>query len=200
MLLAGTDTSAVTIEWAMSELLNNQKVLKKAKDEIDTQVGKERLVEEQDLPKLPYLQNIISETLRLHPPAPLLLPHCPSEDCTIGGFNVPRDTIILTNVWAIHRDPNLWSDADNFKPERFEKEGEVNKLIAFGLGRRACPGLNLAQRTVGFTLGLLIQCFEWERESEEKLDMLEDKGITMPKRIPLQAMCKPRPIVNDIMK
>ncbi|RDX67262.1 Isoflavone 3'-hydroxylase, partial [Mucuna pruriens] len=200
MLLAGTDTSAVTIEWVMSELLNNPEALKKAKEEIESNIGKERLVDEQDLPKLPYLQNIISETLRLHPPAPLLLPHESSEDCTIGGYHIPRGTIVLTNAWLIHRDPKLWTDPTSFKPERFEKEGELNKLIAFGLGRRACPGLALAQRTVGFTMALLIQCFEWERESEEKLDMMEDKGITMPKRIPLRAICKSLPIVNDVMK
>jgi cytochrome P450 len=137
MLLAGTDTSAVTIEWVMSELLNHPEVLNKAKEELDTQVGKNKLIDEQDLSKLPYLQNIISETLRLHPPAPLLLPHYSSDDFSLGEFNVPKDTIILTNVWAIHRDPTLWEDALSFKPERFEKEGEVNKLMAFGLGRRA---------------------------------------------------------------
>jgi cytochrome P450 len=137
MLLAGTDTSAVTIEWVMSELLNHPEVLNKAKEELDTQIGKNKLIDEQDLSKLPYLQNIISETLRLHPPAPLLLPHYSSDDFSLGEFNVPKDTIILTNVWAIHRDPTLWEDALSFKPERFEKEGEVNKLMAFGLGRRA---------------------------------------------------------------
>ncbi|WJX28030.1 hypothetical protein P8452_16797 [Trifolium repens] len=200
MLLAGTDTSAVTIEWVMSELLNHPEVLNKAKEELDTQIGKNKLIDEQDLSKLPYLQNIISETLRLHPPAPLLLPHYSSDDFSLGEFNVPKDTIILTNVWAIHRDPTLWEDALSFKPERFEKEGEVNKLMAFGLGRRACPGLSLAQRTVGFTVGLLIQCFEWKRESKEKLDMMEDKGITMPKKIPLRVMCKALPIGNDVMK
>lgn len=200
MLVAGTDTSAVTIEWVMSELLNHPEVLNKAKEEIETQIGKNKLIDEQDLPKLSYLQNIISETLRLHPTVPLLLPHYSSENCTIGGFNVPKDTIILTNVWAIHRDPTIWNDALSFKPERFEKEGEVNKLIAFGLGRRACPGLSLAQRTVGLTVGLLVQCFEWKRESEEKVDMMEDKGATMPKRIPFKAMCKALPIAKDLMK
>ncbi|KAL2340136.1 hypothetical protein Fmac_008076 [Flemingia macrophylla] len=199
MLLAGTDTSAVAIEWVMTELLNNPDVLKKAKDEIDTQVGNDRFVEEQDLSKLTYLQNIISETLRLHPPVPLLLPHESSEDCTIGGYHIPRDTIVLTNVWLVHRDPKLWSDPLSFMPERFEK-GEVNKLVAFGLGHMACPGLGLGQRTVGFTTALLIQCFKWERESKEKLDMREDKGITMPKLIPFQAMVKPLPIINDIIK
>ncbi|XP_057429813.1 isoflavone 3'-hydroxylase-like [Lotus japonicus] len=192
MLLAGTDTSAVTIEWVMSELLNHPQVLKKAKNELDTQIGKDQLVQEQDLSKLPYLQNIISETFRLHPPAPLLLPHYSSEDCTVGGYNIPKDTIVLTNAFLIHRDPKYWSDATNFKPERFDKEGEINKLIAFGLGRRACPGMSLAQRTVGLTAGLLVQCFEWERETEEKLEMREDKGITMPMLVPFQALCKVR--------
>ncbi|KAL1359203.1 isoflavone 3'-hydroxylase [Arachis hypogaea] len=199
MLLAGTDTSAVAMEWVMAELLNHPEIMKKVKDELDTQIGKDRLVEEQDLSKLPYLQNVISESLRLHPPAPLLLPHSASEDCTIGGYNIPKDTIVLTNVWLIHRDPNIWADAESFRPERFEKEGEENKLIPFGLGRRACPGLGLAQRTLGLTLGLLIQCFEWKRVSEEKLDMAEGKGIAMPMKIPFKSLCKALPTVKNIM-
>ncbi|XP_028777204.1 cytochrome P450 81E8-like [Neltuma alba] len=199
MLLAGTDTSATTLEWAMTCLLNNPHVLEKAKKEIDTQIGNERLIDEPDMSKLPYLQNIISETLRLHPAAPLLVPHEASNDCTIAGYNVPRGTMVLINAWAIHRDPQLWSDPTGFMPERFEKEGEANKLIPFGLGRRACPGSGLAQRTVGLTLGLLIQCFEWKRVSEEEIDETEGAGVTMPKVIPLEAMCKARhPIINKL--
>ncbi|KAF7828671.1 cytochrome P450 81E8-like [Senna tora] len=195
MLLAGTDTSAVTLEWAMSSLLNHPKVLEKAKEEIDTYIGQERLIDEADVLKLPYLQNIISETYRLHPAAPLLAPHFSSDDCTIGGYDVPRDTMVLVNAWAIHRDPQLWSDPLSFKPERFEKEEEVNKLIPFGLGRRACPGASLAQRTIGLTLGLLIQCFEWKRVNDKEIDMTEGIGNTMPKIIPLEAMCKARQLV-----
>ncbi|XP_054786983.1 cytochrome P450 81E8-like [Prosopis cineraria] len=199
MLTAGTETSAVTLEWAMSSLLNNPKVMEKAKKEIDTHIGNDRLVDEPDISKLPYLQSIISETLRLHPAAPLLVPHEASNDCTIGGYNVPRGTMVLVNAWAIHRDPQLWDDPTSFKPDRFEKEGEASKLIPFGVGRRACPGAGLAQRTVGLTLGLLIQCFEWERVSEEEIDMREGEGLTMPKMIPLEAMCKARhPIINKL--
>ncbi|KAJ7952801.1 putative Cytochrome P450 [Quillaja saponaria] len=199
LLLAGTDTSAVTLEWAMSNLLNHPEVLKKARDELDQHIRKEdSLIDEPDITKLPYLQSIINETLRLFPAAPLLVPHLSSDDCTIGGYDLPRDTILLVNAWAIHRDPNLWTDPMSFKPERFECPGEANKLISFGLGRRSCPGMGLAQRTVGLTLGSLIQCFDWERVGEEEIDMTEGKGVTMPKVIPLEAMCKPRPVMRKI--
>ena len=201
LLLAATDTSAVTLEWAMSNLLNHPNVLKKAKDEIDVHIGQNHLLEESEVSKLHYLQNIISETLRICPAAPLLVPHYSSEDTTIGGYDVPRDTILLVNAWAIHRDPKLWDDPEGFKPERFEKSEDHQhcyKLMPFGLGRRACPGVGLAQRVVGLTLGSLIQCFEWERVGEELVDMTEGKGLTMPKAVPLEAICKARPIMDTI--
>ncbi|XP_008369127.3 cytochrome P450 81E8-like [Malus domestica] len=200
ILLAGTDTSAVTLEWAMSNLLNHPRVLQKAKSELDAKVGKENLVDEPDISKLPYLQSIISETLRLCPAAPLLLPHFTSDDCIIGGFDVPRDTMVLVNAWAVHRDPELWDEPESFKPERFESgEDFSHKLIPFGMGRRACPGAGLAQRVVGLTLGSLIQCFDWNRVGEEMVDMTEGKGLTAPKAIPLEAMCKARIIVSKVL-
>ncbi|KAK9949054.1 hypothetical protein M0R45_004600 [Rubus argutus] len=200
LLLAGTETSAVTLEWAMSNLLNHPHVLKKARAELDSHLGPDCLVDEPDVSKLPYLQSIVSETLRLYPAAPLLLPHLSSDDCTIGGFDVPRDTMVLVNAWAIHRDPKLWEDPESFKPERFKSsEDELYRLMPFGNGRRACPGAGLAQRVLGLTLGSLIQCFEWERVDKNDIDMTEGKGLTMPKAVPLEAMCKARPIVNKIL-
>ncbi|KAA8531625.1 hypothetical protein F0562_006334 [Nyssa sinensis] len=199
MITAGTDTSAVTIEWAMSLLLNHPDVLKKAKAELDTHVGQDRFIDESDLSKLHYLRCIILETFRLCPAAPLLVPHMSSDDCTIGGYNVPRDTIVLVNAWAIHRDPEFWDDPTSFKPERFEGgDVEAHKLMPFGMGRRACPGAGLAQRMVGLTLGSLIQCFEWERVSEMEVDLTEGKGLTMPKAEPLEAMCKAREIMHKV--
>ncbi|CAA7051930.1 unnamed protein product [Microthlaspi erraticum] len=200
MMLGGTDTSAGTLEWAMSNLLNHPEVLKKAKTEIEDQIGLDRLIEEQDTVKLPYLQNIVSETLRLCPVAPMLLPHLASEDCTVAGYDVPRGTVILVNAWAIHRDPNLWEESEKFKPERFEKQGEDEKLMSFGMGRRSCPGSGLAQRLVTLALGSLVQCFEWERVGEEYVDMRESKkGFIMRNATPLQAMCRARPIVHKIL-
>ncbi|ESQ53353.1 hypothetical protein EUTSA_v10025016mg [Eutrema salsugineum] len=199
LILAGTDTSAVTIEWAMSNLLNHPQVLKKARTEIDEKIGFDRFVEESDIVNLPYLQNIVSETLRLYPSVPLLLPHLSSKDCKVAGYDIPRGTMLLTNVWAMHRDPELWEDPEMFKPERFEKEGEAEKLMPFGMGRRACPGEVLAQRLVSLVLGTLVQCFEWERVSEELVDMTEEKGITLPKLVPLRTMCKARSIVGKLI-
>ncbi|TYJ98343.1 isoflavone 3'-hydroxylase-like [Cucumis melo var. makuwa] len=189
IILAGIDTSTISLEWALSQLLNNPEVLKKAKEEIDCLIGHKRLVSEVDLPSLSYLQGIISETLRLHPPAPLLVPHCALfEECKIKRYNIPRDTIVLINAWAIHRDSGLWEDATEFKPERHSViESELYKLIPFGVGRRACPGAGMAQRVVGLALASLIQSFEWERVDDSLIDMSEGKGLTMPKAQPLIA-------------
>lgn len=103
----------------MAELLNNPEVLKKAKEEI----GKDRLVNEQDLSKLQYLKDIISETFGLHPPTPLLLPHESSKDFTIGGYHIPQDTIVLTNVWLIHRDLHFGVTPQVLCPRDLKKKG-----------------------------------------------------------------------------
>ncbi|KAH7848512.1 hypothetical protein Vadar_003733 [Vaccinium darrowii] len=199
-LIAGTETSATAIEWALSLLLNHPDILKKARAEIDAMVGKDHLADEPDLSKLPYLQNIINETLRLFPPAPLLLPLESSKDCTIGGFHIERGTMLLVNAWAIHRDPNVWDDPTSFKPERFEgRENEAYKLLPFGIGRRSCPGAGFANRVVGLALATLIQCFEWERIGEEFVDMSEGQGITVPKAKPLQAMCRARERMINVL-
>ncbi|KAJ4967275.1 hypothetical protein NE237_019124 [Protea cynaroides] len=195
LLSAGTDTSSGTMEWAMSLLLNHPKVLKKAQAEIDASVGQDRLLEESDLSNLPYLHCIISETLRMCPAAPLLVPHESAEECIIGSYTVPCGTMLLVNTWAIQNDPKLWVEPTEFRPERMEGiEGVRNgfKLMPFGSGRRGCPGESLAMRVVGLALGSLIQCFEWERVEEEMVDMKEGTGLTLPKAKPLLARCTPR--------
>ncbi|KAK7307662.1 hypothetical protein VNO77_40910 [Canavalia gladiata] len=200
LIVAGTETSAIALEWAMSNLLNNPEVLEKAKIELDTQIGQERLVEEAEVTKLQYLQNIISETLRLHPPSPMLLPHFSSEDCTVGGYDVPRHTMLMVNAWAINRDLELWTDPTSFKPERFENgQANAHSLLTFGLGRRACPGAGMAQRTLGLTLSSLIQCFDWKRIGEEEVDMTEGRGTLVGKAVPLEAQCKARSIISKIL-
>ncbi|KAG7614528.1 Cytochrome P450 [Arabidopsis suecica] len=199
MLLAGTDTTAVTLEWAMANLLNHPEVLRKLKTELN-EVSKEgRVFEESDTGKCPYLNNVISETLRLFPAAPLLVPHASSTDCEVAGFDIPRGTWLFINAWAIQRDPNVWDDPETFKPERFESETHRGKFLPFGIGRRACPGMGLAQLVLSLALGSLIQCFDWERDNDVAVDMSEGKGLTMPKSVPLVAKCKSLPILDKLV-
>ncbi|KAG7943505.1 hypothetical protein I3843_15G043300 [Carya illinoinensis] len=201
LLTAGTDTSAGAMEWALSLLLNNPESLMKAQAEIHNHIGQNRLLEESDFTELPYLRSIINETLRMYPPAPLLPAHESSEECTVGGFHVPRGTMLLVNAWFIQNDPKIWAEPRKFKPERFQglegerKDGMV--FLPFGAGRRGCPGEGLAIRMVGLALGSLVQCFEWKRIEKEMVDMTEGTGLTLPKVRPLLAMCRPHPAMEN---
>jgi len=203
LLSAGTDTSALTTEWAMALLLTHPEAMRKVRAEIDTKVGTARMVEESDITNLPYLQCVVKETLRLCPVAPIIPAHEAMEDCTVGGFNVRRGTMILVNAWAIHRDPNLWDAAGEFRPERFLDAGMVTAvtapLLPFGLGRRRCPGDGLAMRLVSLTLAALVQCFEWDVGKGGVIDMSEGGGLSMPMATPLSAVCQPRKFVERML-
>lgn len=186
----------------MSLLLNHPKVLKKVQAEIDNVVGHDRLINEADLAKLPYLHCIVNETMRMYPAGPLLVPHESSEDCMVGGFKVPGGTILLVNMWAIQNDPKIWDEPRSFKPERFEGFEGVRdgfKFVPFGSGRRGCPGEGLALRVVGLALGSLLQCFEWDRIGEEMVDMSEGSGLSLPKAQSLFANCRPRPTMANLL-
>lgn len=203
MMLAGTETSAVTLEWAMTNLVKHPEVLEKARAEIDEKIGKDRLIDEPDVAVLPYLQNVVSETFRLFPVAPFLIPRRPTEDMKIGGYDVPRDTTVLVNAWAIQRDSEFWDEPERFNPDRFDNgcgsEYYAYKLMPFGNGRRICPGAGLGRRIVTLALGSLIQCFEWESVKGEEIDMSESAGLGMRKMDPLRAMCRPRPIMSKLL-
>ncbi|KAL6593911.1 hypothetical protein ACP70R_048812 [Stipagrostis hirtigluma subsp. patula] len=201
LLGAGTETTSTTTEWAMALLLNHPDVLKKAQEEIDAQVGESRLLHKNDLPQLPYLHCIISETLRLYPAVPMLLPHESSTDCKIHGYDVPAGSMVLVNAYAIHRDPAIWREPEVFRPERFEHGGAEGKfMMPFGMGRRKCPGENLAMRTMGLVLGVLLQCFDWRKVGDEEVDMTTGSGTIMFKAVPLEALCKPRPNMTSLLR
>lgn len=202
LISAGTDTSSNTMEWALSLLLNHPEVLKKAQTEIDNRVGHSRLIDESDMAQLPYLRVIINETLRMYPPVPMLVPHESSAACTVQGYNIPRGTTLMVNIWAIQNDAKIWEDPREFRPERFEGlDGARDgfKMMPFGSGRRGCPGEGLGLRIVGLAIGSLIQCFDWERIGEHMVDMREGMGVTMPKAQPLRANCWPRPTIRNLL-
>ncbi|CAL4944512.1 unnamed protein product [Urochloa decumbens] len=202
MFAAGTETTAATTEWAMSLLLNHPNVMKKAQAEIDAVVGTSRLVTPDDVPRLRYLHCILNETFRLYPAVPLLVPHESIADCTVGGYHVPSGTLLIVNAYAIHRDPAAWTDPAVFRPERFQDgSAEGRLLIPFGMGRRKCPGDTISLRSLGLVLGTLIQCFDWEPVGgADKVDMAEGVGITLPRAVPLEAMCRPRQAMLDVLQ
>ena len=199
LLLAGTETTTTTMIWALSLLVNNREALKKVQQELDLNVGKERQVNESDVKNLVYLQAVIKETLRLYPAIPLSLPHEAMEDCNVGGYDVPAGTHLLVNLSKIHRDPKVWSDPYEFKPERFlinhknlDVRGRNFELIPFGSGRRICPGISLALQVMELTLATLLHGFEITTPFDEPVDMSETTGITNLKVTPLHVLLNPR--------
>ncbi|XP_002979994.2 cytochrome P450 71A1 [Selaginella moellendorffii] len=167
LLAAGTDTSACTTEWALLELLNNPEIMRKAQEELDTVVGRDRMVTESDLHKLLYLEDIVKETFRFHPPGPLL-PRMSTQACVLGeSFDIPKGATTIINFYAIGRDPRVWDKPEKFWPERFQGstidvKGQDFELIPFGSGRRSCPGMLLGLKSVYLTLANLIHGFNWE--------------------------------------
>ncbi|EXB80838.1 Flavonoid 3'-monooxygenase [Morus notabilis] len=188
MLVASMDTSASAIEWAISELIKQPRVLMKVQKELETVVGMERMVEETDLEMLEYLDMVVKETLRLHPVVPLFH-HAAMEECTINGFHIPKKSRVIVNAWAIGRDPNAWNDPEKFIPERFlgssiDLKGRDFQLIPFGAGRRHCPGLQLGLIVVKLVVAQLVHCFDWELPNgviPTELDMTEEFGLTTPR-------------------
>ena len=197
MVVGGTDTSSHTIEFAMAEIMNIAEVMRKTQQELEVVVGKDNIVEESHIHKLPYLYAVMKETLRLHPALPLLVPHCPSETCTVGGYTIPKGSRIFVNVWAIQRDPSIWENPLNFDPERFLKSkwdysGSDFNYFPFGSGRRICAGTAMAERMVMYSLATLLHSFDWKLPQGEKLDLIEKFGIVLKKKTPLVAIPTPR--------
>ncbi|XVF37528.1 hypothetical protein REPUB_Repub20aG0016400 [Reevesia pubescens] len=191
MILGAFETSATVVEWALSELLSHPRAMLGFRKELETVVGRNRMVEESDLPEFTYLDMILKESLRLHPVAPFLLPHESMEDIIIDGrYFIPKKSRILVNVWAMGRDPNIWSDnVEEFFPERFigskiELRGHDFQLIPFGSGRRGCPGMQLGLVMVRFLLAQLVHCFDWDLPNDmlpDELDMSENFGLSLPR-------------------
>ncbi|KAL9323379.1 hypothetical protein ACSQ67_008236 [Phaseolus vulgaris] len=199
LILGGTDTAAVTLTWALSLLLRNPLAMEKAKEEIEMHIGKDGHVKESDISKLVYLQAVVKETLRLYPPAPLSSPREFIENCTLGGYHIKKGTRLMHNLWKIHRDPSVWSDPLEFKPERFlttqkhvDLRGRHFELLPFGSGRRMCAGMSLGLNVIHFSLANMLHCFDISNPSAEPIDMTEFFGFTNTRATPLEVLVKPR--------
>ncbi|KAG0558717.1 hypothetical protein KC19_10G048200 [Ceratodon purpureus] len=179
---AGTETSSTAIEWGLAELVAHPELIKRAREEIDAVVGSDRLVQESDIPQLPFLQAVVKETFRVHSFSPLSIPRISTAPAEAFGYKIPSGTRIVFNLHAIHRDPAVYENPDKFDPDRFLlRHLDVNhlaafdsfELIPFGVGRRMCPGFNLGNTVVHFILANLIHSYEWSVPPGGKLDMTE---------------------------
>ncbi|XP_026432125.1 cytochrome P450 71A1-like [Papaver somniferum] len=185
MFVAGSHTTAAITEWTMSELIKNPKIMKKAQEEVRSVVGNKTRVEEKDINHMNYLKCVVKETLRLHAPVPTVVRMNSSDSVKIGGYDIPSNTGIFINIWAIQRNPKYWDKPEEFCPERFESnpidfKGQDFEFIPFGSGRRGCPGVSFGLAVVELLVANLLYRFDWKLPggaSYEDLDMSEDFGM-----------------------
>ncbi|AET01783.1 trimethyltridecatetraene synthase [Medicago truncatula] len=201
LIAGGTDTSSVIIEWAISELVKRPEIIKRATEELDRVIGRDRWVEEKDIVNLPYVFAIAKETMRLHPVTPMLVPREATENCNVDGYDIPKGTMILVNTWTIGRDSDSWDNPYEFIPERFINndidiiKGHDYKMLPLGAGRRMCPGYPLGLKVVQSSLANLLHGFNWRLPNDmkkEDLNMEEIFGLTTPKKIPLEVVLEPK--------
>ncbi|KAL8547584.1 hypothetical protein ACS0TY_007057 [Phlomoides rotata] len=196
VFIGGTDTISTALEWAMSELLRHPTVLEKLQSEVREIVKNKQDITNDDLEKMHYLKAVVKETLRQHPPLPLLVPRTAGEDVKIKGYDISAKTVVMINAWAIGRDPASWDEPEMFKPERFLKspidfKGLDFEFIPFGAGRRGCPGISFAVVTMEFVMANVVQKFNWKLPGgveEKDLDMSESPGLTVHRSVPLLAV------------
>ncbi|TMW86937.1 hypothetical protein EJD97_020679 [Solanum chilense] len=193
MFLAGTETSATVLDWAMVEMMRNPKVMEKAQTELRRILKGKNRVTEIELKEVSYLKLVIKETLRLHPPLPLLLPRECREECVIDGYDIPIKTKVIVNAWAINRDAEFWEDSESFTPERFinsasnnlEFIGQNYEYLPFGGGRRMCPGISFGLSNVELPLAQLIYHFNWKLPNgmkPEDVDVTETPGSSCSRK------------------
>jgi cytochrome P450 len=187
---AGGETSATTIDWAMAEMIRDPRIMKKAQAEVRGVFSIIGRVDENYINELNYLKLVVKETLRLHPPGPLLLPRECGKACEINGYQIPIKSKVIVNAWAIARDPNYWTESERFYPERFidsdiDYKGTNFEYIPFGAGRRICPGSSFGLRNIELALAMLLYHFDWKLPSgirSEELDMTEEFGVAVRRK------------------
>nr|XP_043637947.1 valine N-monooxygenase 1-like [Erigeron canadensis] len=199
LMLATFDNPSNAIEWAMAEMINQPRIFDKAIQELDYVVGKDRLVEESDIPNLNYLTACVKEAFRLHPVAPFNLPHVSIEETTIAGYFIPKGSHVILSRIGLGRNPDIWDDPLTFNPDRhMNGNNEVVltdhnlHMLSFSTGRRGCPGVLLGSTITIMLLARLVQGFTWELPIKESHIDLKENFQSLAKAKPLKALARPR--------
>ncbi|XP_051133576.1 salviol synthase-like [Andrographis paniculata] len=190
---AGIETSSMTTNWIMVDMLRNPRVFKKAQDEVRMVFKDKGFVDESCFDELKYLKLVVKEGLRLHPGLSILFPRESTEECEVFGYKIPPKTRVLVNAWAIGKDPKYWKEPDSFIPERFldnSVDYKVNNFeyLPFGAGRRVCPGISFGLANIELALAMFLYHFDWDLPDgmkPEDLDMAEKAGATIKRKEPL---------------
>ncbi|CAN6239873.1 unnamed protein product [Urochloa humidicola] len=209
MFIAGTDTTAATVEWTMTELVRHPDILAKAQEEVRGAVAHgSDIVLESDLLRLKYLKLVIRESMRVHPPVPLLVPRETIEPCTVYGYEIPAGTRVFVNARAIGQDPAAWGpDAARFAPERHEEVADLGdhkpwhdsfRLVPFGVGRRSCPGVHFATSAVELLLANLLFCFDWRVPDGRVVDLEQETGLTVHRKNRLLLVAERRRVKSEV--
>lgn len=194
------DNPSNAVEWTLAEMINQPELLQRATEELDNVVGKERMVQESDIPKLKFLKACARESFRMHPIAPFNVPHVSMKDTMVGNYFIPKGSHVILSRSGLGRNPNVWSEPHKFKPERHLKsdgsdvvlsEPEL-KFISFSTGRRGCPGVNLGTTMTMVLLARLLHAFNWSAPSNVSSINLNECKSEMFLAEPLLAIAKPR--------
>ncbi|KAI4383502.1 hypothetical protein MLD38_009333 [Melastoma candidum] len=205
MIFRGTDTTALLTEWTMAELVLHPEAQTRLRAEVDDAAACGPLADA-DLARLPYLQAVVKESLRMHPPGPLMSwSRLSTSDVVLGnGMMVPAGTTAMVNMWAITHDPKVWTDPDEFCPERFlgpgvdiDVRGSDLRLAPFGAGRRVCPGKNLGMVTVSRWVAELVRRFEWAQDPAHPVDLDEVLKLSCEMKHPLRTVVAERELAKE---
>ncbi|OVA17283.1 Cytochrome P450 [Macleaya cordata] len=201
LIYASVDNPSNAVEWALAEMINQPEILRKAVEEIDSVVGKDRLVQESDFSRLNYVKSCAREAFRLHPIAPFNLPHVSNSDAVVAGYFIPKGSQVILSRTGLGRNPKVWDEPLKFKPERHlnkDGSGEVDlvendlRFISFSTGRRGCMGVPLGSAMTVMLLARLIQGFSWSAPpGESRFDLTESEHDLFLAK-PLCAYAKPR--------
>ncbi|WCJ36158.1 cytochrome P450 family 71 subfamily A polypeptide 25 [Euphorbia peplus] len=203
MFAGGSDTSSTALEWTMTELIRNPRVMKELQNEVNKiaqqKSEKHGIITEIDLEKMQYLKMVIKEGLRLHPPFPLLAARETTQDIKLRGYDIAKGTMVITNAWAMANDPNTWTKPEEFWPERFlnnpiDFKGQDFEFMPFGAGRRGCPGISFSVPIIELVLANLVHNFNWELPGGtmlESLDVSEAIALATRRKNALRAIAIP---------